>query len=525
MNRATTSGGNRPKLVLAIEGNTNQGNNMNQARGKAFALGVAEAPQDPNIVTGTFSLNNHFAIVLFDSGADYSFISTNFFPLIDMKPSVISPDYRELNKLTIKNRYPLPRIDDLFDQLQGSLYYSKIDLRFGYHQLRVHEEYIPKTAFRMRPYLDKFVIVFIDDILIYSKSKEEYEVYLKLILELLKKEKLFRKFLKCEFWLQEAIYRKFLEDYKTSHPVDSKKQEVRFTVTHRTKVWLRFDAEEQGKANVVADALSRKEWMKPRRARATSMKIHSSIKARILEAQSEVSKAYHPKTDGQSECTIQTLEDMLRACAINFGGNWDTQLPLVEFSYNNSYHSSVKCAPFEALYGRKYRTPIAWAEVGESKLIGLEIVQETTNKIMQIKERLKVVSPRKGVVRFGKRSKLSPRYVGPFKIIKRVGLVAYRLRLPQDLVGIHDMFHVSNMKKCLADVNLHVPLEEIKIDNKLHFVEEHTEIMDCEVKKLKRSRIPIVKVRCNSFRGPKFTWEREDEMKRKYPQLFANATA
>ncbi|GKA23709.1 putative reverse transcriptase domain-containing protein [Tanacetum coccineum] len=115
-------------------------------------------------------------------------------------------DYRELNKLTVKNRYPLPRIDDLFDQLQGSRYFSKIDLRSGYHQLRVREEDIPKTAFRTRPYLDKFVIVFIDDILIYSKSKEEHEVHLKLILELLEKEKLFGKFSKCEFWLQEVHF-------------------------------------------------------------------------------------------------------------------------------------------------------------------------------------------------------------------------------------------------------------------------------------------------------------------------------
>ncbi|GJY20284.1 hypothetical protein Tco_0392850 [Tanacetum coccineum] len=193
----------------------------------------------------------------------------------------------------------------------------------------------------------------------------------------------------------------------------------------------------------------------------------------------------------------------------------------------------------------KCRTPIDWADVGESKLIGPEIIPETTNKIVQIRERLKAVrdphksytdkrrktlefivgnkvllkvSPWKGMVRFGKRSKLSPRYVGPFEVVERVGPIAYRLRLPQELVGIHDTFHVSNLKKCL---NLHVPPEEIRIDGKLRFVEEPIEIMDREVKKLKRSWIPIVKVRWNSRRGPEFTWEREDEMKRKYPQLFA----
>ncbi|GJT22860.1 reverse transcriptase domain-containing protein [Tanacetum coccineum] len=243
----------------------------------------------------------------------------------------------------------------------------------------------------------------------------------------------------------------------------------------------------------------------------------------------DLSTTYHPETDVQSERTIQTLEYMLRACAIDFDSNWYTHLPLVEFSFNNSYHSNVKFAPFEALYRRKCRTPIAWAEVGESKLFGPEIVQDTTEKIVQIKQRLQAardrqksyvnnrrkplefsvtdkvllkVSPRKGVVRFGKRSKLSPRYVGPFEIVERVCPVAYRLRLPQDLVGIHDTFHVSYLKKCLADVNLTVPLAEVKIDDKLHFVEEPMEIMDRELKKLKRSRIPIVKVHWNSQRGP-----------------------
>nr|GEW86361.1 putative reverse transcriptase domain-containing protein [Tanacetum cinerariifolium] len=188
---------------------------------------------------------------------------------------------------------------------------------------------------------------------------------------------------------------------------------------------------------------------------------------KALGTRLDLSAAYYPEADGQSERTIQTLKDMLRACAMDFGGNWDTHLPLVEFPYNNSYHSSIKCAPFEALY---------------------EDVQETTDKIVQIKERLKVardrqksyadkrrkplefsvgdnvllkVSPRKGVVRFGKRSKVSPRYVGPFEIVKRIGPVAYRLYLPQELVGLHDTFHVSNLKKCLAGVNLHVPLDEV----------------------------------------------------------------
>ncbi|GKA19127.1 reverse transcriptase domain-containing protein, partial [Tanacetum coccineum] len=798
-------------------------------------------------------------------------------------------DYRELNKLTIKNRYPLPRIDDLFDQLQGACCFSKIDLRSGYHQLRVREEDIPKTAFRTRyghfeftvmpfgltnapavfmdlmnrvckPYLDKFVIVFIDDILIYSKSEEEHETHLKTILDLLKEEKLYAKFSKCEFWLKEVqflghvvnrngihvdpskvesvknwktpespteirsflglagYYRRFIENFsKIAKPLTlltqknkayvwGDKQEEAFRIlkeklcnapvlalpdgpndfvvycdasnqgfgcvlmqrgkviayasrqlkiheknytTHdlelgavvfalktwrhylygtksviytdhkslqylfeqkelniRQRRWIKLLSDYEceikyhpGKANVVADALSRKERLKPRRVRAMSMTIQSGLKAKILEAQGEASKdlkapaewlrgleshferrdddgiylfdriwiplvggirklimdeahtsrysvhpgadkmyydlrdlywwpgmkrdiaeyvskcltcskikaehqkpsgllqqpeipewkwekitmdlvtklpksssgydafwvivdrltksthflpihrdgrfasylwqalqkalgtklnmstAYHPETDGQSERTIQTLEDMLRACVMDFGGSWDTHLPLVEFSYNNSYHKSIKCAPFEALYGRKYRSPVIWAEVGESQLIGPEIMQETTEKIVQIKERLKTarsrqksyadkrrkplefkvgdqvllkVSPWKGVVRFGKKGKLAPRYVGPFEIVECIGPVAYRLRLPQELSCIHDTFHVSNLKKCLAELDVQVPLDEIEIDENLHFVEEPFEIVERDVKKLKRRRIPLVKVRWNS---------------------------
>ncbi|GJX74644.1 putative reverse transcriptase domain-containing protein [Tanacetum coccineum] len=167
---------------------------------------------------------------------------------------------------------------------------------------------------------------------------------------------------------------------------------------------------------------------------------------------------------------------------------------MVEFFYNNSYHFSVRCAPFESLYGRKCHSPILWAEVREGQLIGPEIVQETTKKISQIKNRLKAVR----VVCFRKKGKLAPKFVGPFKITKRIGPIAYRLRLPKELNDVHDTFHMSNLKKCLADLTLHVLLEEIQVDAKLNFVEEPVEILEREFKKLKRSRILIVKVRWNS---------------------------
>ncbi|GJZ31256.1 reverse transcriptase domain-containing protein, partial [Tanacetum coccineum] len=752
-------------------------------------------------------------------------------------------DYRELNKLTVKNRYPLPRIDDLFDQLQGARYFSKIDLRSGYHQLRVHEDDIPKTAFRTRyghfeftvmpfgltnapaifmdlmnrvckPYLDKFVIVFIDDILIYSKTKEDHKVHLRLMLELLTKEKLYAKFSKCEFWLQEVhflghvvnqsgihvdpskieavknwkapttpsevrsflglagYYRRFIVNFsKIAKPLTSltqknqkyewgEEQEAAFQTlknnlcdapvlslpdgvedfvvycdasnqglgcvlmqrdkviayasrqlkiheknytTHdlelgavvfalktwrhylygtksviytdhkslqhifdqkdlnmRQRRWIELFSDYEceiryhpGKANVVADALSRKERVKPRRVRAMAMTIQSGMKVLILAAQKEAFEqenlpserlngleqqmekrddgslyfldriwvplvgdvritimdeahkskySVHPGADKMyydlrdmywwpgmkrdiatyvSKCltcskvkaehqrpsgllqqpkipewkwdkitmgfitklprsknghdTIWVIVDRLAKSAHflairedysterlariyideivarhevhvsiildrdgrftsrcwqtiqkALGTSWDVHLPLAEFSYNNSYHSSIRCAPFEALYGRKYRSPILWAEIGESSLIGPELVQETTDKVVLIKAKLKASRDHQKSYADNRR---------PFEILERVSPVAYQLRLPEELSGVHDTFHVSNLKKCLADASLHVPLDEIKVDKTLRFVEEPVEIMDREIKSLKRSRISLVKVR------------------------------
>ncbi|GKE59163.1 hypothetical protein Tco_1498348 [Tanacetum coccineum] len=162
----------------------------------------------------------------------------------------------------------------------------------------------------------------------------------------------------------------------------------------------------------------------------------------------------------------------MRACVIDFG---------------SSYHLSIRCAPFEVLYRRKCRSPVLWVEIGESSLTGLELVQETSDKFEVGDRVLLKVLPWKGVIRFGKKGKLAPRYAGPFEILERIGPVAYRLRLPEELSGVHDTFHVSNLDKCLADASLHVPLDEIKVDKTLRFVEEPIEIMDREVKSVKRS--------------------------------------
>nr|GEV85193.1 putative reverse transcriptase domain-containing protein [Tanacetum cinerariifolium] len=216
---------------------------------------------------------------------------------------------------------------------------------------------------------------------------------------------------------------------------------------------------------------------------------------------------------------------MLCAYVIDFGSSWNRHLPLVEFSYNNSYHASIKAASYEALYGQKCRSPVCWSEVRDSQLTGPELIRETTEKIVQIKNRLLTarsrqksyadrrskplefevgdmvlikVSSWKGVVRFGKRKKLSQRYIGPFKILARVGPVAYTLELLEELKGINSAFQVLNLIKCLAEGDIVVPMDEIQLNDKLHMIEEPVEIVDREVNRLKQSRIPIVKVRWNS---------------------------
>ncbi|KAL0539586.1 hypothetical protein IC582_023802 [Cucumis melo] len=873
-------------------------------------------------------------------------------------------DYRELNKVTVKNRYPLPRIDDLFDQLQGATVFSKIDLRSGYHQLRIKDEDVPKTAFRsryghyefivmsfgltnapavfmdlmnrvFREFLDTFVIVFIDDILIYSKTEAEHEEHLRLALQTLRDNKLYAKFSKCEFWLKqvsflghvvskagvsvdpakiEAVtgwtrpstvsevrsflglagyYRLFVENFsriatpltqltrkgvpfvwskacedsfqnlkqklvtapvltvpdgsgsfviysdaskkglgcvlmqqgkvvayasrqlkshEQNYPThdlelaavvfalkiwrhylygekiqiftDHKSLKYFFTqkeLNMRQRRWLGlvkdYDCEilyHPGKANVVADALSRKvshsAALITRQAplhrdleraeiavsvgavtmQLAQLTVQPTLRQKVIDAQSndpylvekrglaeagqtaefslssdggllferrlcvpsdsavktellseahsspfsmhpgstkmyqdlkrvywwrnmkrevaefvskclvcqqvkaprqkpagllqplsipewkwenvsmdfitglprtlrgftviwvvvdrltksahfvpgkstytaskwaqlymseivrlhgvpvsivsdrdarftskfwkglqtamgtrlDFSTAFHPQTDGQTERLNQVLEDMLRACALEFPGSWDSHLHLMEFAYNNSYQATIGMAPFEALYGKCCRSPVCWDEVGEQRLMGPELVQSTNEAIQKIRSRMHTaqsrqksyadvrrkdlefevgdkvflkVAPMRGVLRFERRGKLSPRFVGPFEILERIGPVAYRLALPPSLTTVHDVFHVSMLRKYVPDPSHVVDYEPLEIDENLSYVEQPVEVLAREVKTLRNKEIPLVKVLWRNHRVEEATWEREDDMRSRYPELF-----
>ncbi|KAL4339218.1 hypothetical protein GQ457_08G027450 [Hibiscus cannabinus] len=206
-----------------------------------------------------------------------------------------------------------------------------------------------------------------------------------------------------------------------------------------------------------------------------------------------LSTAFHPQTDGQSERVTQILEDMLRACVIDFGKNWEKSIPLVEFAYNNSYQSSIQMAPFEALYGRRCRTPLCWSELGFS-------MEES--------------------LRFGKKGKLSPRYIGPFKVLEKVGIVAYRLTHPPEFDKIHNVFHVSMLKKYRSDPSHVLEPEEVELNPDLSYEEEPVMIPDSEVKRLRNKNVSLIKVLWRNHNVEEATWEPEEIMKEQYPYLF-----
>ncbi|KAL4295400.1 hypothetical protein GQ457_12G029270 [Hibiscus cannabinus] len=809
-------------------------------------------------------------------------------------------DYRQLNRVTIKNKYPLPRIEDLFDQLRDASVFSKIDLRSDYYQMKVKDVDVPKTAFRTRyghfkflvmpfgltnapaafmdlmnrvfkPHLDKFVVVFIDDILIYSLNKDDHAEHLRIVLRTLRECQLYAKFSKCEFWLSEVAFlghvisakgimdqpfewsedrrRSFdkLKQALTHAPVliqpepgkeftvysdashsglgcvlmqgdnvvayasrQLKSHELNYpthdlelaAIVFALKIWRHYLYGEKchmftdhkslkylltqkdlnlrqrrwiellkdydlvidyhpGKANVVADALSRKTntaslainahfRLTKERKFLSELQVHPDLVSRIRELQRmdpelqkisdnldaknnsdfsvktdgllyfkdrmcvpnddrlrkemldkahqssfsihlgsvkmykdlkplywwpgmkvditnyvlrcltcqkfkvehraptgllqplkfpqwkwkritmdfvsglpitprkndsvwvivdrltksahfipirvnmssdilaefyirevirlhgvlvsivfdrdpkftsrfwkslqkslgtklNLSTAFHPQIDAQSERVIQILEDMLRACVIDFGKNWERSIPLVEFAYNNSYQSSIQMAPFEVLYGRRCRTPLYWSELGENKVLGPQMIQDTEKQVRIIHDRLKQafdhqkayayakrrdirhevgdrvflkVSPLKKVLRFRKKGKLSPRYIGSFEVLEKVGAVAYRLALPPEFDKIHNVFQVSMLKKYRSDPSHVLEPEEVELNPDLSYEEKPVMILDSEVKRLRNKNVSLFKVLWRNHNVEEATWEPEEIMKEQYPYLF-----
>jgi hypothetical protein len=258
------------------------------------------------------------------------------------------------------------------------------------------------------------------------------------------------------------------------------------------------------------------------------------------------SSAYHPQTDGQTERVNQILEDMLRACSIYYGTSWDKCLALAEFSYNNSYQSSLQMAPFEALYGQKCRTPLSWSETGERKIFGPDLVIEAEDKVKVIQVNLKTVqsrqksyadrrrkplqfqvgdfvylrvSPTKGVQHFGIKGKLAPRYVGPFEILKICGPVAYKIRLPSQLAAIHDVFHIFQLKKCIKVPTKIVETRAIEIEPDLSYTEQPIQILDTKERVTRRKKIKMYKILWDHHTEEEATWETESYLQRNFPNF------
>nr|GEV50505.1 putative reverse transcriptase domain-containing protein [Tanacetum cinerariifolium] len=513
-------------------------------------------------------------------------------------------DYWELNKLTVKNPYPLLRIEDLFDQLQGSSIYSKIDLRSGYHQLRVREEDIPKTAFRTRyghyefqvmsfgltnapaifmdlmnrvckPYLDKFVIVFIDDILMYSKNEQEHGEHLKLILELLKRERLYAKFSKCEFWIPrvqfldhmidsrgihvdpakiESIkdwaspktpteirqflglagyYRRFIEGFSKIAKPMTKLTQKKKELNMRQHRWLDFlsdyDCEiryHPGKANVVADALSRKERIKPLRVRVLVMTIGLDLPKQILGAQTEAKKPKNLKKEDVGGMLIENSKDTKKfrkekldpradgtLCLNN--RSWlpcsdDLRTLIMHESHKSKYSVHSGSDKMYQDLKQLYWWPNMKDNITMDFVTKLPRTSSGYDTIWVIVDRLIKSAHFLPMREDDFMDKLTKLYLK--EVVTRHGI-------PISIISDRDP---RNLKKCLSDEPLVIPLDELHINDKLCFIEELVKIMDREIKRFRQSHILIIKVRWNSKRGPEFTWEREDQFKQKYPHLFTN---
>jgi hypothetical protein len=272
--------------------------------------------------------------------------------------------------------------------------------------------------------------------------------------------------------------------------------------------------------------------------------LHKSLGTKLLH-----SLAYHPQTSGQTERVNQILEDMLRACVLDFSQKWGECLPIAEFSYNNSYQESIKMAPFEALYGRRCRTPLNWSKPGERYFFRPDMVKETEEKVLKIIHNLKKaqtrqksyadkrrmplyflegdyvylkVSPMKGVSRFGIKGKLAPRYIGPFPIIEQCGPVAYRLKLPKTLSAVHNVFHVSQLKKCLRVPDRTIEVTDVVLEPDLTYFEHPIRVLDQKDRVTRRKTLKFYKIQWNQHSEEEATWKTQDFLDKNFPGFLAS---
>nr|GEU36774.1 putative reverse transcriptase domain-containing protein [Tanacetum cinerariifolium] len=594
------------ELANDLMDHKNRGNSSGNdvAQGRAYALGGRVASPDSNVITGTFLHNNHYTKILFNIGADRSFVSTTFSALINITPTTLENHYdveladgkiirvntivRGCNLNFMNHPYNIdlmPVSLGSFDVIIGMDWLTK------YHGVIICDEKIVHVPF------GREMLIFQGN---GDKQREESRLN---IISCTKAQEYLSK--GCDVFLAHITTKEakdkpkgkrledvpIVRDFSEVFPEDlsgiTPARQVEFQIdlvpgaTSVPRAPYRLAPSEMKELAEQLKELSDKGFIRPscsprgapvlfvkKKDGSFLMTMGLNLPKKILEAQTEALKPKNLSAEDvggmlRKDLPKEKLEPSADGILCLNNRSWvpcfgDLRTLIMHESHKSKYSIhpgfdkmyqdlNIKVAPFEALYGRKCRSPVCWAEVGDAQFTGPEITHETTEKIIQIKNRIQAahdrqksyaglkrkpmdfrvgdrvmlkVSPWKGVVRFRKQGKLNPRYIGPFKVLFKFRDVSYRLELPQHLSRVHNTFHVLNLKKCLSDESLMILLDELRIDDKLHLVEEPVEIMDREINLLKRSRIPIIKVRWNSKRGSEFTWECEDQFKQKYPHLF-----